>query len=224
MDLTLLFISGVHPKDVFWIIVVHWILTFCMKLIFEVMVSEKKHKSSIEGIKSVIAYIFNILTTTLCSSIVYVPMVRSDHQLTPKDPNADNTFLSTCAYFMLIMIEHIILVSTTLHKTESLGQTFKLSLYIVPVLLWVLSLLLLVLYYKFLHRSTTTGMIGPKLKSSSVDFHSILCCDVRHCSINLCPCVCTSKRVDYCDSKCKIKLKKSLEFNLNPVFNAPTEF
>jgi len=194
-----------------------------MKLIFEVMVKEKKHKSSIKGIKSVISYIFNILTTTLCSSIVYVPMVRSDHQLTPKDPNADNTFLSTCSYFMLMMIEHIILVGTTIPKTESLGQTFKLSLYIVPVLLWIFALLFLVLYYKFLHRSTTTGMIGPKLKASSVDFHSIMCCDVRHCSINLCPCVCTSKRVEYCDSKCKIKLKKSLDFKLNPAFNEPTE-
>ena len=215
MDLTLLFISGVHPNDVLWILVGHWILTFCLKLIFEVMSKKKKHESHIRSLKSVVSYIFNLLTTTLCSALVYVPMIKSEQLITPRDPNADNTFLSTFVYFMLMMVEHIILVGTTIYKTEALGENFKYTLYLLPLLLWVLALILLVVYYKFLHRSTTTGMIGPQLKDNSLDFHAVLCCEVKHCSINLCSCMCSSKDVDHCDSKCQQREKQSTYFNLN---------
>ena len=215
MDLTLLFISGVHPNDVFWILVGHWILTFCLKLIFEVMI-KKKRKSPIKSVRSVIAYLFNLLTTTLCSSIVYVPMVKSDQTNSEKDPNADNTFLSTLAYFVLTMIEHIILIGTTWNRAKEVGEAFKNILYVFPIVLWFLALVLLLIYYKFLHRSTTTGLIGPRFMDNNlVNFHAVVCCDVKHCSINFCSCIYSFEDVDYCDSKCPQRQKQSLDFNLN---------
>ena len=223
MGLTLLFISGVPTTSVFWILVGHWILTFCMKLILEVMIKEK-HRTPFQSVKSVTSYIFNLITTTLCSAIIYVPMTKSENIHAGRDPNVDNTFLSTLSYFVLIMIEHIILVVATMYQTkEALGQHVKYILFIIPIILWCLALLMLTMYYKFLHRSTTTGMVGPRrAEDDSVEFHAVVCCNVRHFAVNLCSCIFSSTDVYHCDSKCQQRQKQSLDFNLNTIVHNET--
>ena len=117
------------------------------------------------------------------------------------------------------MIEHIILVVATMYQTkEALDQQVKYILFIIPIILWCLALLMLTMYYKFLHRSTTTGMVGPRrAEDDSVEFHAVVCCNVRHFSVNLCACIFSSTNAYHCDSKCQQRQKQSLDFNLNTI-------
>lgn len=197
MTITLLFISNVPGQYIFFLLLGHWTLTIIMKFTLEVS-PKREYSDLVANLEGKIRALFNILTTTMCSTIVYMPMVKSENPNSFRDPNADNTLFPTLAYFILLLIEHIALIGATIQNSEILGN-YKYYLWFVPLGLWLLSLILSAIYYKLLHRSTEMGKIGPKQRNCTLECHGVFCRNIKKCSINLSTCCCSIKTVDQSD-------------------------
>ena len=106
---------------------------------------------------------FNTFTSSILSAIIYVPIMKSDTERLSADPNEVNTFLPGLVYQFVIIFEHIILIVVTAIQRSELYTNYGYVLWIAPIVLWLLNLLLLFIYYRFLHRSKNLGAIGPKI-------------------------------------------------------------
>ena len=87
-------------------------------------------------------------------------------------------------------------MAATTSKTIELFGDYSYVLWVAPVALWCMTVVLLIIYYKLLHRSKNLGMIGPGVHDSKLEYHALVCCCVKHCSFNFRSCCCSIEDVD----------------------------
>ena len=195
MTLLLLFSSvDISPNYVLLFIAGHCLLTIVLKIILEVP-PKGKYSSNVRfaNIRGFVSSSINTFTSSILSAIIYVPIMKSDTERLSADPNEVNTFLSGLIYQFLIIFEHIILIGITALRTSEVYTNYGYVLWITPIVLWLLNLLLLFIYYRFLHRSKNLGAIGPKIGCGVLEHHAVLCFKIKHFYLDCKTCYCNIK-------------------------------
>ena len=107
-------------------------------------------------------------------------MPKSDNYSISRDPNEVNTFLPSLVYQVLVMLEHIIISGATILRTLEIYNDYSYVLWFAPIGLWTINLLLLIIYYKFMHRSKNLEKIGPKRNGTIVEHQAVVCFEMKH--------------------------------------------
>ena len=166
-----------------------------MKIILEVP-PKGKYSNIKANIRGKISSTINILTSSALSTIIYVPMPKSETYSISRDPNEVNTFLPGLVYQLLILLEHVIIIGITTSKASEMYGYYSNVLLFAPLVLWLVNLVLLIIYYKLLHRSKNLETIGPKRNGCNLEHHAVVCFRLKHFYLNCKTCYCSVEDVD----------------------------
>ena len=195
ITLLLLFtVVNISPNLILFFIVGHWALTIIIKVVLEVP-PKGRYPNLKSNIRGKVSATFNIFTSSVLSTIIYVPMPKSDNYSISRDPNEVNTFLPSIVYQLLVLLEHVLLAGVTNERTIEIYNEYCHVFWFAPVGLWVLNLVLLTLYYKVMHRSKNLERIGPKIKGAEIEHKAVVCFDMKHFYLNCRTCSCSVETV-----------------------------
>lgn len=107
-----------------------------------------------------------------------------------RNPDVKNSFFPATSHFVLILVEHFILVLIIFNSDEDFlnkyGRDHAITMSYVPVILWLLAAATMIIYYRFFNKAQIfQNRLGPKFNSC--------CCDVtwHPFKINKC-CTCST--------------------------------
>ena len=156
------------------------------------------------------ADIFKLTELVSSQFQVYVNMDNSESAV--RNPDVKNSFLPATSHFLLILIEHCILVFCIFNPDEKFLSQYKhshaVTMTYVPFILWFGAAAAMIIYYRFFNKAQIfQNRLGPEFSC---------CCDVTwypfkinkfcSCSPRCNPCsyvglvCCTVRPVDNCDS------------------------
>ena len=199
MTFRLLFLTELDMLVHFLLILAHVGLELLLKLTLEFPPGECL-KTCTEKFNMII----KALVCSVCGTLVYLGMERSQAALKAEDNSIKNTFLPFIAHIFICIIEQFVLVAIPSVRT---GKSWTFMY--LPFGLLFLSVLFSIVYYKLFHPASILDLNGPKCCESDV------CCNVRSL-------FCFKVRTLYIPSLCGCEKKSQKEIvDLEPTNQGP---